>query len=298
MAPDKKSQYPAPYNSRQNQGSDQASAGYGPQRPGYRGPQNPLSQPQQPYSTNPNDYMTGPTQNPTYFQSQQYQTSYGQRGPYGQPTQLPKLEPRNPAPPSAYLSSRHPAAHQTPQLLPGYHQIANQDSVGGTSPASASQARTPSVSPYHGPSGTYHIRPSGQVSSAGSGYPSPLSGADARQQAHQMGPRSSLVHSSSHEVLAGKPGYPSPAPKREQKARFTPEDDNLLKFLKEQCNNPKLSWKQIADFFPGRRSGTLQVRYCTKIRSKDNVTWNAESVSFNLADAACVLPSRKTFANL
>lgn len=77
----------------------------------------------------------------------------------------------------------------------------------------------------------------------------------------------------------GRPGYPHPAPLREQKARFTQDDDQLLRFLKEQCNNPKLSWKQIADFFPGRRSGTLQVRYCTKIRTKDPISWNSDSVS-------------------
>ena len=52
----------------------------------------------------------------------------------------------------------------------------------------------------------------------------------------------------------------------------------LLKELKERF---KLSWKQIADFFPDRKSGTLQVRYCTKIRKQDRVDWTDESVSIH-----------------
>jgi hypothetical protein len=38
-----------------------------------------------------------------------------------------------------------------------------------------------------------------------------------------------------------------------------------------------LTWKQIADFFPGRSSGTLQVRYCTKLKAKTTV-WTDEMV--------------------
>lgn len=54
--------------------------------------------------------------------------------------------------------------------------------------------------------------------------------------------------------------------------KFTTEDDQLLIELKEKKN---LTWKQIADFFPGRSSGTLQVRYCTKLKAKTK-QWNAE----------------------
>jgi hypothetical protein len=39
-----------------------------------------------------------------------------------------------------------------------------------------------------------------------------------------------------------------------------------------------LTWKQIADFFPGRSSGTLQVRYCTKLKAKATV-WSDQMVS-------------------
>jgi hypothetical protein len=31
-----------------------------------------------------------------------------------------------------------------------------------------------------------------------------------------------------------------------------------------------LAWKQIAEFFPGRSSGTLQVRYCTKLKRQNH----------------------------
>ncbi|KAK5997470.1 hypothetical protein PT974_02831 [Cladobotryum mycophilum] len=73
--------------------------------------------------------------------------------------------------------------------------------------------------------------------------------------------------------MVGKEGMPAPAPRpRGPKLKFTPEDDQLLIELKEQKN---LTWKQIADFFPGRSSGTLQVRYCTKLKAK-TTHWTEE----------------------
>lgn len=75
--------------------------------------------------------------------------------------------------------------------------------------------------------------------------------------------------------VVGQPGMPDPAPRpRGPKLKFTQEEDALLVELKE---NKNLTWKQIADFFPGRTSGTLQVRYCTKLKAKD-VTWTDEMV--------------------
>jgi hypothetical protein len=69
---------------------------------------------------------------------------------------------------------------------------------------------------------------------------------------------------------------PEPAAKpKGPKLKFTPEDDALLIELKETKN---LTWKQIADFFPGRSSGTLQVRYCTKLKAKTMV-WTDDMVS-------------------
>jgi hypothetical protein len=67
---------------------------------------------------------------------------------------------------------------------------------------------------------------------------------------------------------------PTPAQRpRGPKLKFTPEDDQLLVDLKE---NKNLTWKQIADFFPGRSSGTLQVRYCTKLKAK-TTQWTEET---------------------
>jgi hypothetical protein len=59
------------------------------------------------------------------------------------------------------------------------------------------------------------------------------------------------------------------------KLRFTLEDDALLVKLKETKD---LSWNQIADFFPGRSSGTLQVRYCTKLKAK-TIVWTEDMAS-------------------
>lgn len=76
--------------------------------------------------------------------------------------------------------------------------------------------------------------------------------------------------------VVGQPGMPPPALKpRGPKLKFTPEDDQLLVDLKE---NKSLTWKQIAEFFPGRSSGTLQVRYCTKLKAK-TTQWTDETVS-------------------
>lgn len=70
----------------------------------------------------------------------------------------------------------------------------------------------------------------------------------------------------SSNSLVGQEGMPSPAPRPSGlKPKFTSEDDQLLIQLKRHKN---LTWKQIADFFPGRSSGTLQVRYCTKLKIK------------------------------
>ena len=75
--------------------------------------------------------------------------------------------------------------------------------------------------------------------------------------------------------MVGQAGMPPPAQKpRGPKLKFTPEDDQLLIDLKE---NKNLTWKQIADFFPGRSSGTLQVRYCTKLKAK-TTQWTDETV--------------------
>ncbi|KAF7586940.1 hypothetical protein BBP40_007995 [Aspergillus hancockii] len=93
-------------------------------------------------------------------------------------------------------------------------------------------------------------------------------------QRHGMNMETSPFPSGPPSVV-GQPGMPEPAPRpRGPKLKFTPEEDALLVELKE---NKNLTWKQIADFFPGRTSGTLQVRYCTKLKAKD-VAWSDEMV--------------------
>lgn len=76
--------------------------------------------------------------------------------------------------------------------------------------------------------------------------------------------------------MVGREGMPIPAAKpKGPKLKFTRDDDSLLVELKETKD---LTWKQIADFFPGRSSGTLQVRYCTKLKAK-TTAWSDEMVS-------------------
>lgn len=84
----------------------------------------------------------------------------------------------------------------------------------------------------------------------------------------------------------GKPGFPEPIPRPVPRARFLDEHDDILVWLKEEQN---LGWQQIAEFFPGRNSGTLQVRYCTKLKSKGNFTWTDELVRDPLCVEMCSL---------
>lgn len=86
------------------------------------------------------------------------------------------------------------------------------------------------------------------------------------------------------ESMINRPGFPTKAPARGGRARFQPEDDERLKWLKEKAP-VKMSWEQIAEFFPGRKSGTLQVRYCTKLKEKGPIDWNDELVS---SPASCL----------
>ncbi|KAK5721329.1 hypothetical protein LTS12_027599 [Elasticomyces elasticus] len=88
---------------------------------------------------------------------------------------------------------------------------------------------------------------------------------NAHSQSYMTGPPS----------VVGQPGMPKPAPRpKGPKLKFSPVEDTTLVHLKEEKN---LTWKQIADFFPGRTSGTLQVRYCTKLKAKD-VIWTDDMI--------------------
>lgn len=104
-----------------------------------------------------------------------------------------------------------------------------------------------------------------------------------------MGPPSKMMRRDesgqlSAASMVGQEGMPMPAPRpRGPKLKFTAEDDQLLILLKEQKN---LTWKQIADFFPGRSSGTLQVRYCTKLKAKTTL-WTDDMVRSSNALLLC-----------
>ncbi|CAL3966414.1 hypothetical protein PZA11_003075 [Diplocarpon coronariae] len=97
-----------------------------------------------------------------------------------------------------------------------------------------------------------------------------------RSKIQRMGEGDSMAGpSGAAPSVVGLEGMPEPAPRpRGPKLKFTPEDDSLLLDLKE---NKSLTWKQIAEFFPGRSSGTLQVRYCTKLKAK-TTQWTDETI--------------------
>ncbi|POS87296.1 hypothetical protein EPUL_005256 [Erysiphe pulchra] len=102
----------------------------------------------------------------------------------------------------------------------------------------------------------------------------PLPNQSHRSKMPRLSEDDSMNMSSAPSVV-GMEGMPPPAPRpRGPKLKFTPEDDALLVDLKE---NKSLTWKQIADFFPGRSSGTLQVRYCTKLKAK-TTQWTEETI--------------------
>ncbi|OQD77914.1 hypothetical protein PENDEC_c002G02988 [Penicillium decumbens] len=132
-----------------------------------------------------------------------------------------------------------------------------------------------------------HSDPSAPHTFSGTEFPSPLPLHISQHHHHHRLPPQALLHvgrdglgtdsppASGPPSVVGQPGMPEPAPRPfGPKLKFTPEEDALLVDLKEEKN---LTWKQIADFFPGRTSGTLQVRYCTKLKAKD-VVWTDETV--------------------
>lgn len=66
--------------------------------------------------------------------------------------------------------------------------------------------------------------------------------------------------------------------KRTKSTRFLPEDDRLLIELKEERGLP---WKRITEYFPGRSEGSLQVRYCTRLKRRHDA--RPESI-YNVKD--------------
>ncbi|KAF1930505.1 uncharacterized protein M421DRAFT_3559 [Didymella exigua CBS 183.55] len=109
----------------------------------------------------------------------------------------------------------------------------------------------------------------------------------SKRQQMEGAPPSPTPHQGPPSVV-GAQGMPAPAPRpRGPKLKFTPEDDQLLVDLKEKKN---LTWKQIADFFPGRSSGTLQVvKLRTSMQEYENDKWRiiSSKVGAGFSPAAC-----------
>lgn len=156
----------------------------------------------------------------------------------------------------------HPHSHahphsQQPQTQP-HHQSATPHDY-----------RPPSIHQHH-----HHRLPS-QAALAGTGGGAGGLGGGVGVGGQRGGTEATSSGESNPPTLVGQHGMPAPAPHpKAAKSKFTPENDALLVHLKEKKD---LTWKQIADFFPGRTSGTLQVRYCTKLRAKATV-WTDETV--------------------
>lgn len=96
---------------------------------------------------------------------------------------------------------------------------------------------------------------------------------------------------SGHLASNSLPGQPlssslptGPSPSRKpKKNKFSADDDELLVKLKEVDH---LSWREIADRFQGRSPGALQVRYCTRLKTRPQ-TWTADDIR-DLKDAVAL----------
>lgn len=196
--------------------------------------------------------MSNPSQSPYevgYGQSSQSQLRGQKRSHPDDELSLTQTSPLDPLPdPYGHAPSSLPVAHHTPSQGYSLHPYSTP-----TGPQTA-----PPPPPRH-----HHHHLPNQLDPR------------KRQNMGDTSPTSPLQHHGPPSVV-GQEGMPPPAPRpRGPKLKFTPEDDQLLIDLKEKKN---LTWKQIADFFPGRSSGTLQVRYCTKLKAKTTV-WTDDMVS-------------------
>ncbi|QIW98772.1 hypothetical protein AMS68_004290 [Peltaster fructicola] len=185
--------------------------------------------------------------------------------------------------------SSQPAEATQQQLFEEYTRQQNLQ-AGSSSPLSSSRASIDRPT-QHLQAGMYsQISPTQQHHSPQPEYIIGTQQQQPQQHHHHslpVQPPSNNIHSSDNGEsfrereqggapnMVGFQGMPEPAPRpKGPKLKFTGADDALLIELKEGKN---LTWKQIADFFPGRSSGTLQVRYCTKLKAKTTV-WTDEMV--------------------
>ena len=189
----------------------------------------------------------------TATHSQHHHTHLG----YGSAPMQPHLA-YGTAPMQPQISSKRSRPHDELELdLGGLHGGMQDEGIEGMSQQSLSGYGQPPQQRYHGHQLPASARPSKMARQDETGESSMSQGAPS---------------------VVGQPGMPAPALKpRGPKLKFTPEDDGLLVELKE---NRSLTWKQIAEFFPGRSSGTLQVRYCTKLKAK-TTQWTDETVSLS-----------------
>ncbi|THC91101.1 hypothetical protein EYZ11_009445 [Aspergillus tanneri] len=200
-----------------------------------------------------------PRQLPVHYTPSNFELSSAQRG---------KKRPRSETEGDGGDPDHHGIRQQIPILAPG---------------TPAENPHSPGILfPVHGESSQHH-----QMQSHDFGPPDSVALLQQHHH-HRLPSHTSLRDTQRHGLnvessptpagppsVVGQPGMPDPAPRpRGPKLKFTPEEDALLVELKE---NKNLTWKQIADFFPGRTSGTLQVRYCTKLKAKD-VVWSDEMV--------------------
>ncbi|KAL1880774.1 hypothetical protein VTK73DRAFT_5159 [Phialemonium thermophilum] len=247
------------------------------------------------------------------FDGHHHRSSLGHAGPTNlhEPS-----DHHHPQTPHHGLPQHHPGAHHPHQVLmdpahmgghPGARHMGHHGpphyGPPGPSPHAVVTPLYPSLSQTHGPGvGVKRPRPedldlsvpgmpdlqesdleSMQQTPMGAVYAQATSAAPPTHHHHRLpdtGPPNKLARREGEgggggaPSVVGQAGMPPPAPRpRGPKLKFTPEDDQLLIDLKE---NKNLTWKQIADFFPGRSSGTLQVRYCTKLKAK-TTQWSDET---------------------
>ncbi|KAL1297567.1 hypothetical protein AAFC00_006134 [Neodothiora populina] len=167
---------------------------------------------------------------------------------------------------SSDISNRtlHPQPVPAASMLPG-HRSPSQS----RSPRSQRSRLSPQQHP-HLPSRESHSRTTHDVQQHHHHHRLP-----SQQQSRDGNVSSPTNREIGPPSMVGQEGMPSPAPRpKGPKLKFTREEDALLVELKETKD---LTWKQIADFFPGRSSGTLQVRYCTKLKAK-TTAWSDEMI--------------------
>lgn len=188
------------------------------------------------------------------------QPHYGTPGPPSHTVVAPLYSPMN-GPPGPSPGMKRPRPDDLDLSVPGMPDL-EQSEIESMQQASMGAYGQPTASgtpqQQHAPTHHHHRLPD-------TGPPTKMMRRDADGGGSMGGGAPSVV---------GQAGMPPPAPRpRGPKLKFTPEDDQLLIDLKE---NKNLTWKQIADFFPGRSSGTLQVRYCTKLKAK-TTQWTDET---------------------